>query len=110
MNITRQDLFTLVGDSWLNDEIINFYMNLLMERSEQGESMGLPKVYTMNTFFIPKLLSGGQASLKRWTRKVKIDCELQLNEFANLRLILFFLNYLFRSISLRMTWYQFQFM
>lgn len=70
MQITRQDLFTLVGESWLNDEVINFYMNLLIERSELGQSMGLPKVYAMNTFFIPRLLQAGHSGVKRWTKKV----------------------------------------
>ncbi|XP_062700981.1 sentrin-specific protease 1 isoform X2 [Aedes albopictus] len=72
ISITRNDLATLIGDNWLNDEVINFYMNLLMERSEQRADDGLPRVYAMNTFFIPKLLSAGHAGLKRWTRKVDI--------------------------------------
>ncbi|CAO1391806.1 unnamed protein product [Diamesa serratosioi] len=70
ISVTRNDLYTLVGDSWLNDEVINFYMNLLMDRSEKNDS--LPKVYAMNTFFIPKLLQSGHSGLKRWTRKVDI--------------------------------------
>nr|XP_029707925.1 sentrin-specific protease 1-like isoform X2 [Aedes albopictus] len=72
ISITRNDLATLIGDNWLNDEVINFYMNLLMERSEQRADDGLPRVYAMNTFFIPKLLSAGHGGLKRWTRKVDI--------------------------------------
>ncbi|KAI4466232.1 sentrin/sumo-specific protease [Holotrichia oblita] len=31
-----------------------------------------PKVYAMNTFFYPKVISGGQSSVRRWTRKVDI--------------------------------------
>lgn len=69
LNITRRDIATLLGDSWLNDEVINFYMNLLMERSE-GE--GYPRVHAMNTFFMPKVLQQGQAGVRRWTRKVDI--------------------------------------
>lgn len=72
ISITRNDLATLIGDSWLNDEVINFYMNLLMERSEQRADDGAPRVYAMNTFFIPKLMSAGHSGLKRWTRKVDI--------------------------------------
>lgn len=72
ISITRNDLATLIGDNWLNDEVINFYMNLLMERSEQRADDGAPRVYAMNTFFIPKLLSAGHSGLKRWTRKVDI--------------------------------------
>ncbi|XP_050670354.1 sentrin-specific protease 1-like isoform X1 [Leptidea sinapis] len=70
LRITRRDLQTLSGLNWLNDEVINFYMNLLMQRSQ--EKKDLPKVYATNTFFYPKLMQSGQAGLKRWTRKVDI--------------------------------------
>lgn len=69
LRITRKDLHTLAGLNWLNDEVINFYMNLLITRGTLGK---YPKVHAMNTFFYPKLLSGGHSSLKRWTRKVDI--------------------------------------
>lgn len=70
MNITRHDLNTLDGLNWLNDEVINFYMELLKERSEQCDH--LPKVHVMNTFFVPKLLQMGHSGVRRWTRKVDI--------------------------------------
>lgn len=70
MSITRHDLNTLDALNWLNDEIINFYMELLRQRCEEVEH--LPKVHAMNTFFIPKLLSSGHAGVRRWTRKVDI--------------------------------------
>jgi sentrin-specific protease 1 len=66
--VYRRDLQTLSGLNWLNDEVINFYMNLLMQRSEQQPT--LPRVYATNTFFYPKLMQAGQAGLRRWTRKV----------------------------------------
>lgn len=69
LRITRKDIQTLNGLNWLNDEIINFYMNLLITR---GNSPKYPSVYAMNTFFYPKLVSGGHSSLKRWTRKIDI--------------------------------------
>lgn len=69
LRITRKDMHTLSGLNWLNDEVINFYMNLLIKRGSQDN---FPNVYAMNTFFYPKLLSGGHASLKRWTRKVDL--------------------------------------
>lgn len=40
--ITRRDLLTLKGLDWLNDEVINFYMNLICERARNDEN--LPKV------------------------------------------------------------------
>ncbi|KAJ8677928.1 hypothetical protein QAD02_013715 [Eretmocerus hayati] len=69
LRITRKDIRTLAGLNWLNDEVINFYMNLLITR---GENDNYPNVYAMNTFFYPKLISGGHTSLKRWTRKIDI--------------------------------------
>lgn len=70
LRITRKDLYTLADLNWLNDEVINFYMNLLIARGTSSNKN--PKVHAMNTFFYPKLLSGGHSSLKRWTRKVDI--------------------------------------
>lgn len=69
--ITRQDIETLVEDQWLNDNIINFYMNLLMERSQQNPE-NLPRVYALNTFFIPCLLRSGYSAVRRWTKNVNI--------------------------------------
>lgn len=69
MNITRQDILTLAGLNWLNDEVINFYMNLIMER---GKLNKWPSSYAMNTFFYPKIINGGQSSVRRWTRKEDI--------------------------------------
>ncbi|KAG8325040.1 SUMO1 sentrin specific peptidase 1 [Homalodisca vitripennis] len=67
--LTRNDIQTLNRLNWLNDEVINFYLNLIMERSKQDKNMA---VYAFNTFFYPKLISQGYNSLKRWTKKVDI--------------------------------------
>lgn len=67
--ITRHDISTLAGLNWLNDEVINFYMNLLIER---GKNDNFPKVYAFNTFFYPKLMKTGFASVRRWTKKVDL--------------------------------------
>ncbi|XP_056007511.1 sentrin-specific protease 1-like isoform X2 [Ostrea edulis] len=69
LQIRRHDMESLAGLNWLNDEIINFYMNQLVER---GETEGKPKVYAFNTFFYPKVMSQGHSSVKRWTRRVDI--------------------------------------
>jgi sentrin-specific protease 1 len=71
ISICRKDIQTLRGLNWLNDEIINFYMSLLCERSKD-QTRSLPKVYAMTTFFYPKLLKDGYSMLRRWTRKVDI--------------------------------------
>ncbi|XP_037958920.1 uncharacterized protein LOC119688313 [Teleopsis dalmanni] len=73
LSLTTKDLHTLIGERWLNDNVINFYMSLLTARSEKkNKTHGLPTVYEMNTFFIPNLLTHGFNAVKRWTRKVDI--------------------------------------
>lgn len=70
IKITRRDIHTLKGLNWLNDEIINFYMNLIMDRSKDNNRP--PSVYALNTFFYPKLMNSGHQSVSRWTKKVDI--------------------------------------
>uniref|UniRef100_UPI00358F399D sentrin-specific protease 1-like isoform X2 n=1 Tax=Myxine glutinosa TaxID=7769 RepID=UPI00358F399D len=67
--VTRKDIKTLHQLNWLNDEVINFYMNLIMKRSKREN---LPNVHVFNTFFYPRIRSGGFQGIKRWTKKVDI--------------------------------------
>uniref|UniRef100_A0AAQ6AJL0 Ubiquitin-like protease family profile domain-containing protein n=1 Tax=Amphiprion ocellaris TaxID=80972 RepID=A0AAQ6AJL0_AMPOC len=69
LSLTRKDLQTLNNLNWLNDEVINFYMNLLVERSKDPN---LPSANTFNTFFYPKLHSSGYSAVRRWTKKMDI--------------------------------------
>lgn len=50
-------------------QVINFYMNLLVERSKDPS---LPSVNTLNTFFYPKLRGSGYSAVRRWTKKMDI--------------------------------------
>ncbi|KAF3701051.1 Sentrin-specific protease 2 [Channa argus] len=76
LRITQRDLATLQEGGWLNDEVINFYLSLVMERCSV-EATGL-KVYSFSTFFYPKLRGGGggkpggHAAVKRWTKAVDL--------------------------------------
>lgn len=76
LRITQRDLATLQDGGWLNDEVINFYLSLVMERCS-GEGAAL-KVYSFSTFFFPKLRgggggqAGGHAAVKRWTKAVDL--------------------------------------
>lgn len=70
LSIRRANIQTLSDLNWLDDEVINFYMELLVERSRRRTE--LPKVYAFNTFFLPRLSASGHAGVKRWTRKVDI--------------------------------------
>ncbi|XP_072496507.1 sentrin-specific protease 2 [Notamacropus eugenii] len=69
LRITRGDIQTLKNCHWLNDEIINFYMNLLVERNKK---QGLPTLHAFSTFFYPKLSTGGYQAVRRWTKGVDL--------------------------------------
>ena len=69
LQITRGDIQTLENGQWLNDEVINFYMNLLVERNE---NQGYPALHVFSTFFYPKLKHSGYSSVKRWTRGINL--------------------------------------
>ncbi|XP_040596747.1 sentrin-specific protease 2-like [Mesocricetus auratus] len=69
LNITRGDMQTLQESQWLNDDIINFYVNLLSQRSKSPDYAA---IHTFNTFFHTKLKCRGYRSVKRWTRAVNI--------------------------------------
>ena len=60
---------TLADLTWLNDGVINFYLNLIMKR---GKSDNYPSVYAFNTFFYPKIRSEGHIAVQRWTKTVDI--------------------------------------
>ncbi|ESN94866.1 hypothetical protein HELRODRAFT_102896 [Helobdella robusta] len=70
LQITSKDISTLAGLNWLNDEVINFYMSLIVERSQLDTS--LPPVYAFNTFFYPKVAADGHKSVRRWTKNVDL--------------------------------------
>ena len=70
IKLNFSDLDLLRGLSWLNDEIINFYLEMIMARSAKHPNW--PKCYAMNTFFLGKLQKDGYPGVKRWTKKVDI--------------------------------------
>ncbi|KAJ1921196.1 SUMO1 sentrin specific peptidase 1 [Mycoemilia scoparia] len=71
IQVTGDDLSTLENGNWLNDEVINFYMQLIVERSKDS-SKELPSIHAFNTFFYTKLSKEGYSRVRRWTRKVSI--------------------------------------
>lgn len=75
LRITQRDLATLQEGGWLNDEVINFYLSLITERSSGGAAE--LKVYSFSTFFFPKLRGrgsgrAGHSEVKRWTKAVDL--------------------------------------
>ena len=69
LRITRADLETLEGDTWLNDNIMNAYLTLIVDRKNANPKMA--KVCTFNTFFIV-CHQLGYADVRRSTRGVDI--------------------------------------
>lgn len=55
---------------YLNDEVINRYMDLITERSSD--------VYAFNTFFYSALSSKGYEHISRWTKKIDIFSKKKL--------------------------------
>lgn len=70
IGIRRRDLQTLGRLNWLNDEIVNFYIKLIIERACSNKL--LPKVYAFETFFYPRLLQNGYSAVCRWTKRTDI--------------------------------------
>ncbi|KAH3757041.1 cysteine proteinase [Pelomyxa schiedti] len=67
--LTQADILTLKPGAWLNDEVINLYMEILQERSRKSKD--LPHCHFFNTFFYP-LLSRSYDRVKKWSSKVDI--------------------------------------
>lgn len=66
ISMTGKDVLSLTGKNWLTDNVINFYMELLVEQSQSNE---MPKVFAMNTNFLQKLETNGYEGVRRWTKK-----------------------------------------
>ncbi|XP_066537515.1 sentrin-specific protease 3b [Hoplias malabaricus] len=63
--LTMDDLSTLYGQNWLNDQIMNMYGDLVMDSVPD-------KVHFFNSFFYDKLRTKGYDGVKRWTKNVDI--------------------------------------
>ncbi|XP_056853517.1 ubiquitin-like-specific protease ESD4 isoform X1 [Raphanus sativus] len=83
IDITGEVLQCLTPSAWLNDEVINLYLELLKER-ETREPKNYLKCHFFNTFFYKKLLSDSgynYKAVRRWTTQRKlgyalIDCDM----------------------------------
>ncbi|CAF0745087.1 unnamed protein product [Adineta ricciae] len=66
--ITRKDIRTLRGLTWLNDEVVNFYLALV---ARESGTQGNLRVYAFSTFFYSKLSKDGptHTSWDRWMRR-----------------------------------------
>jgi sentrin-specific protease 1 len=83
--MTKDKFSCLLPSTWLNDEVINFYMSILQERddnlvtefnkNQKDEKAKKLTSHYFNSFFFTKLLENGiynYANVKRWSRKFDI--------------------------------------
>ncbi|XP_015690603.1 ubiquitin-like-specific protease ESD4 [Oryza brachyantha] len=81
IEITKEIIRCLRPGCWLNDEVINLYLELLKERAERDSKKFL-KCHFFNTFFYNKLACGEAGydyqSVRRWTARLGyglLECE-----------------------------------
>merc|ERR1712059_162879 len=71
---SQHDLFTLTGHNWLNDQVVEAYLNMIAGRSltEEFRAKHLPRVHCMSTYFFRNLSVKGFTSVARWTKDVNL--------------------------------------
>ncbi|CAL5184384.1 unnamed protein product [Lathyrus oleraceus] len=79
IELSGEKIRCLLPGAWLNDEVINLYLELLKER-ERREPKKFLKCHFFNTFFYKKLISGRDGydykSVRRWTTQRKLGYNL----------------------------------
>lgn len=73
IEITRSDIKSLGPGQWLNDEIVNFYMELLKENAKEKNKV---QCHFFNSFFYTLLSVEGSgynySKVNKWTKKIDI--------------------------------------
>ncbi|ODV91388.1 hypothetical protein CANCADRAFT_25506, partial [Tortispora caseinolytica NRRL Y-17796] len=75
IEVTIRDLSTLGEHNWLNDNIIDFYLALVTERSRTNGD--LKKSFCFSTHFYTTLATKGYAGVERWARRKKVEIKEQ---------------------------------
>ncbi|KAI5069130.1 hypothetical protein GOP47_0015431 [Adiantum capillus-veneris] len=79
IDLSRATLQCLKPGAWLNDEVINLYMELLKERECREQKLYL-KCHFFNTFFFNKLYKDARSydykAVRRWTTQRKLGYSL----------------------------------
>lgn len=82
--LVRKDIATCITPlAWLNDEIINAYLSLLVDYlCETNGNVGRnqqPRFHAFNTFFYSNLRDKGYQAVRRWANRAKIGGQALLN-------------------------------
>ncbi|KAJ6249983.1 deneddylase 1 [Anaeramoeba flamelloides] len=70
INIKLSHFKCLRNGGWLEDAVINFYLNLIYKRSQRIKSY--PKIYCFNSFFYESYRKNGYQRVRRYTRTVDL--------------------------------------
>ena len=79
--MTRKKCSSLLPNGWINDEVINFYFQLLQKRDNAlYQCIGYPKAknFFFNSYFMNKLLDVGvsdkynYSQVRKWTKQINI--------------------------------------
>lgn len=83
--VEHRDLVKLRPGQWLNDESINFYGQLILQRSQRSAAsrsklrpqanvipLDFWDVHVFSSFFYHKLATMGPSSVARWTRRLDV--------------------------------------
>lgn len=79
LDILQLNINDLKPTKWLNDRLVDFYMELLAERSSRPES-NLPKVHSMNTNFLAELFKSGYPGVRTWTKNSCMDVDVFMKD------------------------------
>ena len=76
--LRRKDFMTVLGEKqWLNDEIINAYLEWIVEyankKAGKNGRNAIPKVITHNSFFYKNIATHGPQSVSRWMKRKKAE-------------------------------------
>lgn len=72
--LSKRDFGTVLGEqNWLNDNIINSYVDMVVEHANKKAGRNqrdkTPKVVAQNSFFYKKIRDDGPQSVSRWMRR-----------------------------------------
>ncbi|CAB0012285.1 unnamed protein product [Nesidiocoris tenuis] len=70
LRITRDNLLSLKPGNWVDDMVVNFYMELIDLRSRENPT--LPTSFCFNSFLYPSLVAGGYDRVRMFTRRSNI--------------------------------------
>ncbi|KAJ5165876.1 hypothetical protein N7492_006172 [Penicillium capsulatum] len=81
-DLYQKDIATCLKPlAWLNDEIINSYLTVIIDylRQATGNTNGTPHFHAFNSFFYSALRDKGYQGVRRWASRAKIGGEKLLD-------------------------------